>query len=93
MDPFSITVGIIGLVDGGLSLSKDLKGKIVTFRHAEQEVLELAHEIDLCVTLLDVFGQSLDRPENEYPKNVVKQTRRLVEDVCVTLLFGYDVDD
>ena len=64
MDPFSITVGIVGLVDGGLSLSKELKGKIVTFRHAEQEVLELAHEIDLCVTLLDVFGQSLDRNQD-----------------------------
>ena len=81
MDPFSITVGIVGLVDGGLSLSKELKGKIVAFKHAEQEVMELAHEIDLCTTLLDILGQSFDRPENAYPKNVVKQTKRLVDDV------------
>jgi len=81
MDPFSLTVGIIGLVDGGLSLSKELKEKIDDFRDAGREVIELAHEIDLCTTLLDVLGESLDRPENAYPKNVVKQTKRLVEDV------------
>lgn len=81
MDPFSITVGIVGLVDGGLSLSKDLKNKIDDFKNAEREVIELAHEVDLCTTLLDVLGDSLDRPESAYPKNVVKQTRRLVEDV------------
>ncbi|KAK3680279.1 hypothetical protein LTR78_000657 [Recurvomyces mirabilis] len=81
MDPFSITVGIVGLVDGGLSLSRELKGKIAAFQHAEQEVMELAHEIDLCTTLLDILGQSFDRPENAYPRNVVKQTKRLVEDM------------
>ncbi|RMZ23039.1 hypothetical protein D0859_12929 [Hortaea werneckii] len=81
MDPFSITVGIVGLVDGGLSLSKDLKSKIDDFRNAEREVIELAHEIDLCTTLLDVLGDSLNGPENAYPKNIAKQTKRLVEDV------------
>lgn len=81
MDPFSITVGIVGLVDGGLSLSKDLKSKIDDFRNAERDVIELAHEIDLCTTLLDVLGDSLNGPENAYPKNIAKQTKRLVEDV------------
>lgn len=81
MDPFSITVGIVGLVDGGLSLSKDLKSKIDDFRNAEREVIELAHEIDLCTTLLDVLGDSLNGPENAYPKNIAKQTKRLVGDV------------
>ncbi|KAI7194306.1 hypothetical protein KC363_g2209 [Hortaea werneckii] len=81
MDPFSITVGIVGLVDGGLSLSKDLKSKIDDFRNAEREVIELAHEIDLCTTLLDVLGDSLNGPENAYPKNIAKQTKRLVEDM------------
>ncbi|RMY68921.1 hypothetical protein D0863_06802 [Hortaea werneckii] len=81
MDPFSITVGIVGLVDGGLSLSKDLKSKIDDFRNAEREVIELAHEIDLCTTLLDVLGDSLNEPENAYPKNIAKQTKRLVGDM------------
>ncbi|KAI7120650.1 hypothetical protein KC352_g33071, partial [Hortaea werneckii] len=81
MDPFSITVGIVGLVDGGLSLSKDLKSKIDDFRNAEREVIELAHEIDLCTTLLDVLGDSLNGPENAYPKNIAKQTKRLVGDM------------
>lgn len=81
MDPFSVTVGVIGVVDAGISLSKELKGKIDDFNNAEREVIELAHEIDLCTTLLDVLGDNFDRPENAYPKNVVKQTRRLVMDV------------
>ncbi|KAK4546394.1 hypothetical protein LTR36_002071 [Oleoguttula mirabilis] len=81
MDPFSLTVGIIGVVDGGISLSERLKGKIDDYRNAKREVEELTHEIDLCTTLLDVLGDSLDRPESAYPKNVARQTRRLVEDM------------
>ncbi|KAK5118886.1 hypothetical protein LTR62_000096 [Meristemomyces frigidus] len=81
MDPFSLAVGIVGLVDGGLNLSRELKGKIVAFRGAEQEVMELAHEIDLSVTLVDLLGQRFDRPEDGYPRNVVRQTRLLVEDM------------
>ncbi|TKA79509.1 hypothetical protein B0A55_02433, partial [Friedmanniomyces simplex] len=73
-------VAIVGLVDGGLSLSKDLKDKIDTYRNAEREVTELAHEVDLCTTLLEVFGQSLDRAEN-LPRNVIKQTERLIVDM------------
>lgn len=85
MDPLSITVGIIGVVDAGISLSERLKGRIDDYRNAEREVEELAHEIDLCTTLLDVFGESLDKPENAYPKNVARQTKRLVADVSIRL--------
>jgi len=81
MDPFSITVGIVGLVDGGLSLSKELKDKIDSFKDAGNEIIELAHEVDLCTTLVDVLGNGLDRPESVYPANVIKQTRWLVGDV------------
>ncbi|KAI7164486.1 hypothetical protein KC349_g569 [Hortaea werneckii] len=47
----------------------------------QREVIELAHEIDLCTTLLDVLGDSLNGPENAYPKNIAKQTKRLVGDM------------
>ena len=80
-DPFSITCGVVGLVDTGLSLAKELKKRIDLYRSAERDITDLAHEVDLCTTLLDVFGETLDRPESAYPKNVVRQTKRLVADV------------
>ena len=93
MDPFSLTVGIVGAVDGGLSLAEKLKGKIDDYRGAGREVEELAHEIDLCATLLDVLGDSLERPESAYPKNVVKQTWRLVGDVSQSMIGGHEQTD
>ena len=81
MDPFSITCGAVGLVDAGINVARELKTKIDLYKSAEQDIKELAHEVDLCTSLLDIFGNSLDRPESAYPQNVVKQTKRLVADV------------
>jgi len=86
MDPFSVTVGIVGVVDGGLSLAGMLKEKISAYRNAENEIMELAHEVDLATNLIDMVGINLDSQQN-LPKNVVKQSKRLVSDVRSTIHF------
>ena len=46
MDPFSITVGVVGLADAGTSLAGFLTEKYKAYRDAPELILEVAHEVE-----------------------------------------------
>ncbi|KAK3623027.1 hypothetical protein LTR56_021867 [Elasticomyces elasticus] len=85
MDPFSITAGVIGVVDGGLSLSKMLVDRVKDFNKAEEQIMELAHEVDLCSTLLDELRPRLNLPRGAYPKNLVSVAEVLITRMSETM--------
>lgn len=78
MDPFSITVGVVGLADAGTSLAGFLTEKYKTYRDAPELILEIAHEVEFCAGLVDMFGSNLDRPGAEYPEKFVRDAKNLV---------------
>lgn len=78
MDPFSITVGVVGLADAGTSLAGFLTDKYKTYRDAPELILEIAHEVEFCAGLVDMFGTNLDRPGAEYPERFVRDAKNLV---------------
>ncbi|KAK5738201.1 hypothetical protein LTR17_006231 [Elasticomyces elasticus] len=85
MDPFSITAGVIGVVDGGLSLSKMLVDRVQNFRRADEQIMELAHEVDLCNALLDELRPRLNLPRGSYPKNLVSVAEVLITRMSETM--------
>ncbi|KAK5682448.1 hypothetical protein LTS10_005576 [Elasticomyces elasticus] len=85
MDPFSITAGVIGVVDGGLSLSKMLVDRVQNFRRADEQIMELAHEVDLCNALLDELRPRLNLPRGSYPKNLVSVAELLITRMSETM--------
>jgi len=78
MDPFSIMVGVVGLADAGTSLAGFLTDKYKTYRDAPELILEIAHEVEFCAGLVDMFGSNLDRPGAEYPERFVRDAKNLV---------------
>jgi hypothetical protein len=82
MDPFSITVGVVGLADAGTTLAGFLTDKYKSYRDAPELILEIAHEVEFCAGLVDMFGSSLDRPGVKYPERFVRDAKGLVERVC-----------
>ena len=83
MDPFSITVGAVGLADAGTSLAGFLTDKYRSYRDAPELILEVAHEVEFCAGLVDMFADSVDRADvgGKVPKKFVKDARGLVERV------------
>ena len=79
MDPFSITVGVVGLADAGTSLASFLTDKYKTYREAPSLILEIASEVEFCAGLVDIFGSSLDRPGSQYPDRFVRDAKNLVQ--------------
>jgi hypothetical protein len=89
MDPFSITVGIVGLADAGTNLAGWLTEKYKSYRDAPELLLEIAHEVEFCAGLVDMFGSSLDRPGVEHPKRFVRDAKVLVEKVGSMIIVAY----
>lgn len=85
MDPFSVTVGAVGLADSGMTLAGFLQDKYKAYRDAPKEILEIADEVQFCSSLVDTLSASLDKAVDSYSSAFVRDARTLVTKVCVPL--------
>lgn len=82
VDPLSLSASIVGLAETGFSLGKLLVNVFRTYKNAPEEVLEIAHEVNICCQLMAPFGERLKDGSARYNASFQESVEWLVKNVC-----------
>lgn len=85
MDPFSIAVGAVALLETANKLSKTLLDRYQAFSAAPKKMCEVANDITMVAGLVDVFSTSVEGAGSgiKFPDKFQRDTRNLVDQVCI----------
>lgn len=82
MDPFSVTVGAVGLLDVANKVTSALIDRYQAFSSAPRQMLEIADQITLCAGLVDVFAKSVDGTgKQDFPRKFQDDASGLITQV------------
>jgi hypothetical protein len=82
MDPFSVTVGAVGLLDFANKVTNGLIDRYQAFSSAPRQMLEIADQITLCAGLVDVFAKSVDGTgKQDFPRKFKADAAGLITQV------------
>ena len=81
MDPFSITVGAVGLADTGTSLAKSLYGKVKSYKNAPNEIQEVAHDVETCTYMFNLLRSSVNANDANFTPEFKRIATNLVKKV------------
>jgi len=84
MDPFSITVGAVALLEAANKLSKTLMDRYQAFSAAPKRMCEIANDVTMVAGLVEVFATSVDGAGTgiRFPDKFQRDARNLVDQVC-----------
>ncbi|EPE33038.1 hypothetical protein GLAREA_06050 [Glarea lozoyensis ATCC 20868] len=86
MDPFSVTVGAVGLLDFANKVTNGLIDRYQAFSSAPRQMLEIADQITLCAGLVDVFAKSVDGTgKQDFPRKFKADAAGLITQ-CYSIL-------
>ncbi|KAF4628982.1 hypothetical protein G7Y89_g9166 [Cudoniella acicularis] len=91
MDPFSLTVGAVGLLDTANKLTKSLLDRYEAFSSAPRKMSEIANDVTMVAGLVEVFSQSVDGAGTsiKFPERFQRDAKNLVEQ-CFDILRDID---
>ena len=70
MDPFSLTVGCVGLLSSIIDLSKTASKFAIDFRDARKDMESVRHELTSLQLCVETLHDDLSQPEINYPQNI-----------------------
>lgn len=80
-DPISLSASIITLADTATSVGKFVLETFKTYKFAPEDLLEIAHDINICSTLMVPFGERLQSHAVEYNASFQESVEFLVKNV------------
>jgi len=86
MEPVSLAASIVTLTDTGFSVGKLLLDTYSSYRNAPQEVLEIAHEVNICCSLMASMGEQLRTCSVQYSAEFQQSVAWLLQNVGTILL-------
>jgi hypothetical protein len=91
MDPFSITVGAVALLETANKLSKALIDRYQAFSVAPKKMCEIANDVTMVAGLVEVFATSVDGAGTgiKFPDKFQRDARNLVDQVCTWNCYLY----
>jgi hypothetical protein len=82
MDPFSITVGAVGLLDVANKVTSALIDRYQAYSSAPKQMIEIADQITLCAGMVDVFAKSVDGTgRQDFPRRFQNDATSLITQV------------
>ena len=81
MDPMSLALGVASASETAFSVSKFLTSTWRSYRNAPEEVLEIAHEVNICRCLMTPFGERLKAGSTHYNTQFQSNVLALIENV------------
>jgi hypothetical protein len=87
MDPFSIVVGSVALVETANNVATVLIDTYRTYTNAPTEMVEIADQITTCSGLVDVFANSIKG--TKLPKEFHYVAQNLVDQVSLVNMINY----
>lgn len=82
MDPASLALGVLSASETAFSVTKFLTTTWSSYRNAPEEVLEIAHEVNICRCLMTPLGEQLKDGSLRYSDDFRISVEHLVENVC-----------
>jgi hypothetical protein len=82
MDPLSIVVGALALVDTAEKVTTRLLDIYGAYKSAPKEMGDIAQQMTLCAGLIERFATSIKNKEEKIPKKFHEAVMSLVEQVC-----------
>lgn len=84
VDPISLSASIITVANTGFSVGKFLLDRYSSYRNAPDEVLEIAHEVNICGTLMTPLGDKLKTGSVRYNVQFQRSVEGLISNVRTT---------
>ena len=93
MEPISSLSACLSVADAGVSVAKILKTTYKNYKGAEREILDVAHELEICRGLIIPFGEHLEARTGNYPDTIKNSVQHLIIRVgCPTSKFVHCQD-
>jgi hypothetical protein len=82
MDPFSITVGAVGLLDVANKVAGALIDRYQAYSSAPKQMIEIADQITLCAGMIEVFAKSVEGTGKQaFPRKFQESATSLITQV------------
>ena len=85
VDPFSVTVGAIALLETSNTVVSKLFNLYYAFKSAPEAMIEIADEMNMCATHVNAFSKSVDSFGSS-PAGLQKDTTKLVKEVRLRII-------
>lgn len=81
LDPISLSASIIALAEAGFAVGRFLSDTFKSYKNAPEDILEIAHEVNICSTLMGSLGEKLKDAALRYSESFRESVEYLVKNV------------